>query len=139
MVPRDRKGRSGVTPTSNLEAIRDWLHLLYKDAPGYVSVVTLPSGGPASFFATDELDRAAVLLARKASFASTYVSCCTVREPLGDNRRGGVDDAHAVVGLWSDLDIAGPGHKWGEEADARLRCACRATAPRPSPWSTTSA
>lgn len=40
-----------------------------------------------------------------------YARATTVRERLAPGKRGGAADTHTLIDMWSDIDIAGPGHK----------------------------
>ena len=103
-----------MTAPVDREAIGKWLRLLYGEAPGYISAVTIADGVVRStFFGTDDLDAAAVHLAGEAAHANTFVSCCTLAEHPTPGHRGGADDMLAMPGVWCDLDVlAGRHHKW---------------------------
>jgi hypothetical protein len=104
---------------TEVAVIRDWLRLAYAAVPGYLSAFALPDGTSA-FFPTDKLDDAATYIARRAANANVYVGCAALANPPRTGR-GSASDTIALVGLWCDLDIAGPGHKWGDESRRELR------------------
>lgn len=59
-----------------------------------------------------ELDGAASLLDNLSTTTCTWVGCCPLdRRP--DSGRGGSEHVGAVVGLWADVDVAGPRHRHG--------------------------
>jgi len=60
----------------------------------------------------DELDRAAEWCATVcADGLNVYVRATTLTEPVDAHHRGRIDQTGAVVALWADLDVAGPGHQ----------------------------
>jgi hypothetical protein len=100
------------------KAIRQWLELLYRSLPGYVSVVTLP-GASSRFFATDELDDAAAYAAVRSLETNVYVGCCTLAH-VPTAGRGGAANTTAIPGVWCDLDVAGGLHRRPVGDDALL-------------------
>jgi hypothetical protein len=94
-------------------AARAWLELLYRDAPGFVSVVGLP-GAVTRFYRTDDLERAARTVAAMASRLNVYTGTCPLRH-VPAHGRGTAGDVGALVALWADLDVAGGIH--GASAD----------------------
>jgi hypothetical protein len=98
-----------MTATPSPHTIREWYGTMYRNAPGVIAVVTLPSGS-ARFFRTDQLDDATRYTARRATQTNVYAGCCTlaIRPGLG---RGCAADTLALPGVWCDLNVLGPWHK----------------------------
>jgi hypothetical protein len=60
----------------------------------------------------DQLDEAAAwCAARSTERHNVYVRTTTLAEPVPANKRGRTEQTGAVVALWADLDVAGPGHQ----------------------------
>jgi hypothetical protein len=94
------------------EAISGWLRALYGGATGWISAVTFVNGRPKTqFFPASAVDAATRHIAARATRYDVYTGCCPLSGPLPDSRRGGEDDTAAMIGVWADLDVAGPGHK----------------------------
>jgi hypothetical protein len=57
-----------------------------------------------------DTERAAQGLVDYSAITCTWLGCCPlIRTPL--HGRGGASDTGALVGVWADVDIAGPGHR----------------------------
>jgi hypothetical protein len=68
---------------------------------------------------TSDLGRAADTIDKLSQSSCTWVGCLPLtRTPT--RGRGGASDTAALVGVWADIDIAGPGHKHADDADLRL-------------------
>lgn len=68
---------------------------------------------------TSDLDRAADTIDTLSQSSCTWVGCLPLtRTPT--RGRGGASDTAALVGVWADIDIAGPGHKHPDDADLPL-------------------
>ena len=90
-----------------------FLHAVYGDgAPGWLTIYTLPNRVTAWVQATD-LDHAATLaLNASKGGQNVYVGVGLQRERLHSGR-GTAATVGALVALWADVDIAGPGHTDG--------------------------
>jgi len=90
-----------------------FLHAVYGDgAPGWLTIYTLPNRVTAWVQATD-LDHAATLaLNASKGGQNVYVGVGLQRERLHSGR-GTAATVGALVALWADVDIAGPGHADG--------------------------
>jgi hypothetical protein len=95
-------------PTLDLDQVRAWLKH-FSAGEGLLSISSTGNWNGRAFSdaaaATDYVHRE-----HQAGREGIYLRGTTLRErpPAG---RGGADLSHAFFGLWSDLDIAGPGHK----------------------------
>lgn len=89
-----------------------WLHRLYADADGWVTIFSAHDGHPAiDWGQTSELaDLADVALCRSAD-SDVWFGVATRKEKLDRGRRGSATDCLTIVGLWADIDIEGPNHK----------------------------
>lgn len=92
----------------------DWIRAMYQEAPGLVHVCasgdwsgrcepTDPTGLARAASHAESWDR--------DGRAGVYVRATTISRPLARGERGGITESAALVGLWLDVDIAGPGHK----------------------------
>ncbi|MFJ7019668.1 YfjI family protein [Streptomyces sp. NPDC101117] len=89
---------------------RDWLKAQFGEAAG---LIALSCVGDWSGTQVASADEALGVIARwnGQGVAGIYARATTVRERLAPGRRGGAADTHTVIDMWSDIDIAGPGHK----------------------------
>ncbi|MFE3522227.1 YfjI family protein [Streptomyces sp. NPDC059161] len=89
---------------------REWLAAQFGEAGG---LIALSRVGDWSGVQVESVDQAMGVIARwnGQGAAGIYARATTVRERLAPGKRGGANDTHTVIDLWSDIDIAGPGHK----------------------------
>ena len=94
---------------TNLDAVRQWVDLVYPndgtDEQLYVSAST-PAGWRQTAYRRADVPQG-VALAELEAPQGTYLSACSFTP--GTDRKA--EHAHRLFGIWSDLDIAGPGHK----------------------------
>ena len=128
----------------DLGAAEEWLHRLFGDAPGLLSVVhmdargTFQGAGGTVAGIPAALDRIRRLDEQGAR--GIYLRCTTVRRPLAAHERGAAADSHALPGLWADVDYGTRGHKPGpglplppDQEQAR-RIVTESGLPAPSVW-----
>ncbi|MFK0178575.1 YfjI family protein [Streptomyces xanthochromogenes] len=89
---------------------RDWLDMQFGGAGG---LLALSRVGDWSGVQVESVDQAMGVIANwnGQGVAGIYARATTVRERLAPGKRGGAGDTHALIDMWSDIDIAGPGHK----------------------------
>jgi hypothetical protein len=68
---------------------------------------------------TSDLGRAADTIDKLSQSSCTWVGCLPLTH-TPSRGRGGASDTAALVGVWADIDIAGPGHKHPDDAERRL-------------------
>lgn len=68
---------------------------------------------------TSDLNRAADTIDTLSKTSCTWVGCLPLAH-TPTRGRGGAADTAALVGVWADIDIAGPGHKHPDDAELRL-------------------
>jgi putative DNA primase/helicase len=117
--------------------IRTWLTGLYADAPGLIHISSTGNWAGRTFTDRDEAAAYATQLDTHQP-EGIYLRTTTLRSELQAGQRGGEADTRALVGLWADLDIAGPGHKTDQplppdEAAARAVIA-ETGLPTPTLW-----
>lgn len=84
--------------------------LIGRDTPDYLALWTrrdrqtmwLPAG---------DLDGISEATHKLAATDDVYFGVGLHPEPLGSHQRGGADHVSAILGLWDDIDVAGPAHK----------------------------
>src|SRR5688500_13768349 len=99
-----------MTPAFDEGQVAAWLRNLYDRTEGYLNVVSTGNWTGRCFQDIDQ--------------AVSYVKQLELRQPQGiyarattlksipeEHHRGGIDHTSEFIGLWADLDIAGPGHK----------------------------
>jgi hypothetical protein len=134
-------------PALDLDAVRAWIELAYPP-PAMLDGVLHVSGTDAwagRRFRRGKLDALLDYVAQldRDGRAGIYLRAMTM-DPKAGKGRGKAADSVELVGLWSDLDIAGPGHKHDpakhdgltlppDEAAARAIVE-RAGLPTPSVW-----
>ncbi|MGJ6961148.1 DNA primase family protein [Streptosporangium sp. G11] len=137
------------------DQVNRWLATLHGDADGLTSIVsnlnwsgrTFPTTPPGRALAVDYVGQ---LDAQGAT--GIYARVTTLREQAPTGRRGEIDLSLAIPGFWTDLDIAGPGHKHDvcptgcterhkhvrlplpEDVDAVRRIMAESGLPAPSVW-----
>lgn len=126
--------------------VEQWLHRVYRDAPGLLSVVYLDAtgkkfhgGGGTVPDIASALERVARLDAAGAQ--GIYLRTTTLNRPLEAHERGGAADSLTLPGLWADVDYGTVGHKPGrgplplppDEHEAR-RIVTESGLPAPSLW-----
>jgi hypothetical protein len=103
----------------NATTVDQWLQLAYPNHEGQLHICSVGDWVGRTF--SREEHGAAIDYAGQLDQRGTpgiYLRATTVRPGVvgtadgnGRPRRGGADDAAELIGLWSDIDIAGPGHK----------------------------
>lgn len=95
----------------------DWLQRVHQDTPGLLSVVHqtahgkfVGTGGTVANHAA-ALDRIEAL--DKAGARGIYLRTTTLTRRPATSERGSTADAHALPGLWADVDFGTIGHKPG--------------------------
>jgi hypothetical protein len=92
-----------------------WLELLFPETvTGRIGVMALVDGRPQhrSFARCDMSELLAYVdELNRAGAQGIYVRVTTVAADLEPGRRGGVDDSVELLGMWSDIDVAGPNHR----------------------------
>lgn len=79
-----------------------------KPDDGLISIWTLEGEQKTSRFFVEPGEAALYAVAQRD--AQVYVGVGWRLADLGPHARGGLDDVGGIVGLWADIDIAGPGH-----------------------------
>lgn len=122
---------------ADLDTVRQWLTAYYRDAPGRISIASTGDWSGRSFTDIGEaVDYVGQLdaLGRQG----IYARATTLAAPLEAGKRGGAADSLALPGLWSDIDIAGPGHKTKEQlprdTDEAVRIVEATGLPEPTAW-----
>jgi Protein of unknown function (DUF3987) len=101
-----------------------WLQHLYGDADGWVTIFSAHDGHPAiDWGQTNALVDLAEVALRRAEDSDVWFGVATRKQKLDRGRRGSADDCLMVVGLWADIDIAGPNHKGARNLPADLAAA----------------
>ncbi|MET9083751.1 hypothetical protein ABZX77_17960 [Streptomyces sp. NPDC004237] len=135
------------------DAIRQWLHRLYADAPGYLSICSDVDGFAGRRFLTDAAGLEAavsyIVATDRSRPKGIYAQVTTLREhpPIGPNGkqgRGGEDLAYGLTHLWGDGDYGTIGHKPGPDdlpappdAEAAAKVVAESGLPDPSGWAKT--
>lgn len=120
-------------------AVRTWLRILHGDAPGFVHICATNLWTGAAF-PTDQLDAATAYAATldAGTPEGIYARVTTLKAPLPQGQRGSASDTSALVALWADIDIAGPGHKATEklppDETAARKIVEAAKLPEPTLW-----
>lgn len=132
--------RPGVHVTIlNLDETREWLEIVYGDAPGYLHICSTGDWDGQTFESGD-IDKAIsyVGLLNAMKREGIYARACTLRQPPTKGRRGGDDQSFFFPGLWADIDIKGPGHKTTQplppSEDEAMQIVQAAGLPAPSHW-----
>ncbi|GAA3037086.1 YfjI family protein [Streptomyces glomeratus] len=88
----------------------EWLKAQFGEAGG---LIALSCVGDWSGVQVESVDQALNTIARwnGQGVSGIYARATTVRERLAPGKRGGAADTHTLIDMWSDIDIAGPGHK----------------------------
>jgi putative DNA primase/helicase len=118
------------------DAALAWLHTLFPEGtPGLLHVSATGNWAGRAF--TDR-DQAVDYMAAMDTREGVYLRATTLKAPLAPGKRGGEDDSLALPGLWADIDIAGPGHKTGEQlppdVDAARQIIAESGLPTPTLW-----
>jgi hypothetical protein len=145
-VPGHRQARR-MTRMPAVSELQQWLDLVYPADPSRAEryhVGVLPAGGGGWYGQAYPREQvpAAVQAAELTAPAGVYLGACTFRPEAGNSRKGA--DTAWCYGMWSDLDIAGPGHKHDaskyegrglppDEQSARLIVAVSGL-PEPTAW-----
>lgn len=123
----------------DLQETRDWLEIVYSEAPGLFNIVSYDNWTGRCFNATQIEE--ALQYVTELDFQGTqgiYLRATTLTQPPEKHKRGGEQLSSHLTGLWGDIDIAGPGHKTGEtlppDVDAALAVVAAAGLPEPSHW-----
>nr|WSX52207.1 DUF3987 domain-containing protein [Streptomyces sp. NBC_00974] len=110
--------------TGNAAVTWDWLKEQFVGAGG---LIALSRTGDWSGVQVETPTEAMAQVSRWNGQAPSgiYIRATTVRERLAPGKRGGAADTHTLIDMWSDIDIAGPGHKdqnlpVGEEEALRI-------------------
>jgi hypothetical protein len=101
------------TPTLDLDQVRAWIELAYPPAMlDGVLHVSATDAWTGRRFRRAKLDALLDYVAQldRDGRAGIYLRAATM-DPKAGKGRGKAADSVELVGLWSDLDIAGPGHK----------------------------
>jgi putative DNA primase/helicase len=123
----------------NAQDVRTWLEMFFADADGKVHISST-SNWAGRVYDLSDMDN---LLAYVDTLAAQrvpgiYYRVTTLRQAPRDGGRGGEADSFYLPALWSDLDVAGPGHKTTKvlppsEAEAR-RIIASSGLPEPTLW-----
>lgn len=99
------------SPTHNPDTVGFLDHLFAGVDTGWVTLFTIgPTGERKTWWApASDAAELADTTARLPNH-NVWFGCATRKEKLDGARRGGKDDCAQLVGLWVDVDIAGPGH-----------------------------
>lgn len=131
---------------ADLDEIRAWLDFAYPADPSrderyHVAVLSADGRFSGQAYTRDKVV-AAIVAAGRATPQGVYLGACTYRPEAGNGRRA--TDTAWCYGMWSDIDIDGPGHKHDpakhgglvlppDEAAARTLVAASGL-PEPSAW-----
>jgi hypothetical protein len=132
--------------TLDLDTTRDWIEFLYPDdveGLGLLHVSSNLDNFRGRAFDRSDLDGLVEYVAQldAKGVPGIYLRTTTVRE--GVSGRGAASDTVALVYLWADLDIAGPGHAYEPEdgelplppdQDEAKRIVKVAGLPEPTAW-----
>ena len=93
--------------------VRTWLEMLYGDAEGKIHISSTGNWGGRVFNLADMDDLLAYVdtLSQAVNVSGIYFRVTTLATDPPAGERGGEKDSFYLPGLWSDLDVAGPGHK----------------------------
>ncbi|MER0476976.1 YfjI family protein [Streptomyces sp. Edi2] len=89
---------------------RAWLSAQYGSAPGLIAVASTLDWSGGQFARADQAAEFAAQLDERGA-QGIYARVTTVRAPLPPDMRGTAEDSCALLDMWSDIDILGPGHK----------------------------
>lgn len=95
----------------SMEEQRIFFNNLWGEPPptGIVNIVTLPDKGIYSF-QSDQIEKALELIENVKHSVNVYCEMCLQQSFPLRGKRGKVDEASVMPGIWLDLDIAGPNH-----------------------------
>ena len=127
------------------EQVEHWLHRVYGQAPGFLSVVSQDAGGtfhgargtvpgiPAALARIARLDAAGA--------QGIYLRTTTMGRDPGPSERGGAANSLSMPGLWADVDFGTVGHKpvrgrlsLPPDEDEARRIVTESGLPDPSLW-----
>lgn len=92
----------------------DWLQHLVGGVEGWLTIFSIDrttGERHTDWTPTSNLDDVHRIVALRAPTCCIWFGVCTRKHQLADGKRGGADDCCQLVGLWSDIDVAGPNHK----------------------------
>lgn len=134
----------------NLDETREWLEIVYSEAPGLINICGTREWSGRSFQAGDidsalayiqDLDQRKQPSEDGSSLVpreGIYLRATTLRRAPEQGQRGGDDLSFYLPGLWGDIDIAGPGHKTKNtlppNAVEAMKIVYAAGLPHPSHW-----
>lgn len=128
-----------VLVTLNLDETRQWLEMIYGDAPGMLHICATEQWD-GQVFAQGDIDGALAYIAKldREGREGIYLRACTLRQPPPRGSRGGDELSLSLPGLWADIDIAGPGHKskgtLPPTVEEAMRIVEASGLPQPSHW-----
>lgn len=94
----------------DLEQVLGWVRRLAPpDTPGLLWVGSKSTNFRGERFRPDQLDDLLREVAKRDHDPGVFLRMTTIRSEA--EKRGTADDSVALLGLWADIDIEGPGHK----------------------------
>lgn len=120
----------------NEDMAREWLEIVYGTCKDKIHICSTQNWRGAIF---DDVDAALayIRVLDNAGAEGIYARVTTLRT-LPDKSRGSEADSQELIGMWADIDIAGPGHKTTKVLPADIQDAkniiVESGLPEPTAW-----